>query len=175
MATNARLIEVETEEHVQAVRELFEEYEKMLGIDLCFQNFEKELANLPGEYQPPEGRLILATHDERLAGCVALRKIGPEICEMKRLYVRPDFRGTGLGRQLAETLIEAAREIGYERMRLDTLPGKMDHAIAMYRRLGFKDIEPYYFNPVEGAAFMELDLGQENLIRRQGAPEISKR
>ena len=129
-----------------------------LGIDLCFQNFDKELAELPGEYVPPTGRLFLAIEEDNAAGCVALRKIGDGICEMKRLYVRPEFRGTGLGRTLTETIIQAAREIGYGRMRLDTLPGKMDRAIAMYRSLGFKDIEPYYDNPVEGAAFMELEL-----------------
>jgi len=161
METKTHLIEAETEEHLKAARELFEEYEKTLGIDLCFQNFEKELANLPGAYRSPEGRLILATRDNKLAGCVALRKLENGICEMKRLYVRPDFRGTGVGRLLAESLIRIAREIGYERMRLDTLPGKMDRAIAMYRRFGFKDVEPYYFNPVAGAAFMELDLRRE--------------
>ncbi len=158
METKTQLIKAETEEHVNAARELFEEYENSLGIDLCFQNFETELANLPGAYRSPEGRLLLATRDNELAGCVALRKLEDGICEMKRLYVRPDFRGTGVGRLLAESLIKIAREIGYERMRLDTLPGKMDRAIAMYRQLGFKDIEPYYFNPVASAAFMELDL-----------------
>lgn len=153
-----QLSQVQSESEIAEAKRLFEEYHTGLGLNLCFQNFDQELADLPGDYRPPDGRLILAKHNELLAGCVALRKIGDGICEMKRLYVRPDFRGTGVGRMLAESLIEAAREIGYERMRLDTLPGKMDRAIAMYQRLGFKDIEPYYFNPVEGAAFMELDL-----------------
>lgn len=157
------LIQVNSNEEVQKARELFEEYAAWLGLNLCFQNFDKELAELPGEYVPPNGRLFLATENDETAGCVALRKIdgrkiGDSICEMKRLYVRPKFRGQGLGRTLAETIIEAAREIGYRRMRLDTLPGKMDRAIAMYRSLGFKNIEPYYNNPVEGAAFMELEL-----------------
>jgi putative acetyltransferase len=157
-----KLIQAPSEAEVREVRKLFEEYHEWLGLSLCFQNFDEELASLPGEYVPPSGRLLLATENDRVAGCIALRKLDDGICEMKRLYVRPDFRGTGLGRLLAESLIETAREIGYERMRLDTLPGKMDRAIAMYRRLGFKDIEPYYFNPVEGAAFMELDLRSEN-------------
>jgi putative acetyltransferase len=155
------LIQAQSAEQVSRARELFEEYAAGLGINLCFQNFDKELAELPGPYLPPSGRLFLAFKVDLAAGCVALRKIGDGVCEMKRLYVRPEFRGTGLGRRLAETVIEAAREIGYGRMRLDTLPGKMDRAIAMYRSLGFKEIEPYYNNPVEGAAFMELILDQE--------------
>lgn len=158
-----KLIQVESEEEVRLARELFEEYAASLEINLCFQNFDKELAELPGEYVPPNGRLFLAIENDQIAGCVALRKIergknGGGVCEMKRLYLRPAFRGTGLGRTLAEMIIQAAREVGYRRMRLDTLPGKMDAAIAMYRSLGFKNIEPYYNNPVEGAAFMELEL-----------------
>lgn len=153
-----KLIQVRSDEEVQKARELFEEYSAWLGLNLCFQNFDKELAELPGEYVPPEGRLFLATGKGEIAGCVALRKIGEGLCEMKRLYVRPAFRGTGLGRSLTEKVIETAREIGYERMRLDTLPGKMDQAIVLYRSLGFRNIEPYYNNPVEGAAFMELEL-----------------
>jgi ribosomal protein S18 acetylase RimI-like enzyme len=158
-----KLIQVQSAEEASRARELFEEYAAWLGLNLCFQNFDKELAELPGEYVPPTGRLFLATEDDRIAGCVAVRKmdggeIGDGVCEMKRLYVRPAFRGTGLGRALIETVIDSAREIGYARIRLDTLPGKMDRAIAMYRSLGFKNIEPYYNNPVSGAAFMELEL-----------------
>jgi putative acetyltransferase len=158
-----KLIQVQSAEEIESARELFEEYAARLGLDLCFQNFEKELAELPGEYTPPSGRLFLAIENDELAGCVALRKIAygtsrDSVCEMKRLYVRPAFRGTGLGRTLAETIIKAARGIGYARMRLDTLPGKMDRAIAMYRSLGFKNIQPYYLNPVTDAAFMELEL-----------------
>jgi ribosomal protein S18 acetylase RimI-like enzyme len=158
-----KLIQVKSDEDVLEARGLFEEYAVWLGIDLCFQNFDKELAELPGQYLPPDGRLFLATQDNQIAGCVALRKIDSEqvgygIAEMKRLYVRPQFRGQGVGRSLTEAVIEAAREIGYRRIRLDTLPGKMDHAIAVYRSLGFKNIAAYYNNPVEGAAFMELEL-----------------
>lgn len=153
-----KLLQVKSEEEVNETRQLFEEYASWLGVDLCFQNFEKEVANLPGEYVPPSGRLFLAIENDQVAGCVAVRKIGAELCEMKRLYVRPAFRGQGLGRTLAEKIIEAAREIGYARMRLDTLPRRMDPAIAMYRSLGFKTIEPYYDNPIEGVVFLELEL-----------------
>jgi ribosomal protein S18 acetylase RimI-like enzyme len=152
------LIQAKSAEEIQQVRKLFEEYVAWLGINLCFQNFDKEVAELPGDYAPPSGRFTLAIEGDDVAGCVALRRIGEDICEMKRLYVRPQFRGRGLGRTLTENLIQEARGIGYKRMRLDTLPGKMDPAIAMYRSLGFKNIEPYYNNPVEGAAFMELKL-----------------
>jgi putative acetyltransferase len=156
-----KLVQAESPDEIDRARELFKEYAARLGIDLCFQNFEKELARLPGDYVPPAGRLFLAMNDDEAVGCVALRRIADGICEMKRLYVRPEFRGTGLGHTLAETIIQSAREIGYGRMRLDTLPGKMDRAIAMYRSLGFTNIEPYYHNPVEGAAFMELILNQD--------------
>jgi ribosomal protein S18 acetylase RimI-like enzyme len=153
-----RIIQTQTEEDLEHVRELFAEYVEWLGINLCFQNYDKELAELPGEYAPPAGRLLIAYAGEEVAGCVALRSLGDGVCEMKRLYVRPAFRGERLGWKLVELVLEEARKIGYERIRLDTLPGKMDRAIAMYRVLGFNDIEPYYHNPVTGAAFMELAL-----------------
>lgn len=156
-----KLIQVESDEQVQQARRLFEEYATWLGFNLCFQNFDKELAKLPGDYAPPNGCLFLAVENDQVEGCVALRKIAEGIGEMKRLYVRPEFRGKGLGRTLTETIIEAARDLGYQRLRLDTLPGKMDQAIAMYRSLGFKDIERYYNNPYEAAAFMELFLDKE--------------
>jgi len=156
--TVTEIIQAHSADHVEHARDLFKEYEAWLEVDLCFQNFEKELAELPGKYTPPDGRLLLAAENGKVSGCVALRKIGEGICEIKRLFVRPQFRGKGLGRQLAEAIIHDAKQIGYERMRLDTLPPKMNDAIVLYRSLGFKEIEPYYNNPVPGAKFMELDL-----------------
>jgi GNAT superfamily N-acetyltransferase len=153
-----RLIQAASDQEIQDARQLFEEYAAGLGFSLCFQNFDSELADLPGKYSPPTGRLFLAYADEKLAGCIALRSLESKVCEMKRLFARAAFRGTGLGKFLIESLIDEARSIGYERMRLDTLPGKMDAAISLYRRLGFQEIPPYYDNPVEGALFMELTL-----------------
>ncbi len=153
------IFQAENDSHISVARELFKEYETDIGVSLCFQNFEQELNSLPGKYAPPDGRLLLATIDEQLAGCIALRKLEPEVCEMKRLFIRPAFRGTGLGRVLANSIIDEARKVGYTRMRLDTMPGRMDKAIALYQSLGFVEIEPYYKNPVADAKFMELKLG----------------
>ena len=154
-----RVLQAQSEKEIQQVRELFGEYVAWLGINLCFQNYDKEVRDLPGDYALPSGRLLLALADDgEAAGCVALRDIGNGVCEMKRLFVRPNFRGQRLGWQLAEMILAEARAIGYQHIRLDTLPGKMDRAIAMYRTLGFKDIAAYYNNPVAGAAFMELAL-----------------
>jgi putative acetyltransferase len=162
--TVTEIIQAHSADRVAHARELFREYEAWLEVDLCFQNFDKELAELPGKYAPPDGRLLLAVENGKVAGCVALRKIGEGICEIKRLFLRPQFRGKGLGRQLAELIIAEAKQIGYQRMRLDTLPPKMNDAIALYRSLGFKEIEPYYDNPVPGAKFMELDLRQVQVM-----------
>ena len=142
---------------VATARALFEEYQKSLGFSLCFQNFDEELAGLPGAYAPPDGRLLLAFAGDEPAGCIALRNIGEEICEMKRLWVRPAFRGTGLGRRLVDTLMAEARAIGYRAVRLDTLPS-MRAAQALYESLGFRDIPPYNDHPIEGTRFMEAIL-----------------
>jgi len=138
--------------------ELFLEYAASLGFSLCFQNFDQELAGLPGEYAPPEGRLLLAEYEGQLAGCVALHKLEPGICEMKRLYLRPQFRGKGLGRALAEHLMAEAHQIGYLRMRLDTVEPVMKDAVAMYRAMGFREIASYRPNPITGALYMEIGL-----------------
>ena len=146
-------------------RELFLEYEKSLGFSLCFQNFDQELASLPGDYAPPDGRLVLAEYEGQLAGCVALHKLAigkdkddARVCEMKRLYLRPQFRGKGLGRAIADRIIAEARQIGYQRMRLDTVEPVMRDAVAMYRKIGFREIAPYRENPMAGTLYMELQL-----------------
>ena len=152
------LEQVESSAQIEQARELFLEYAQSLGFSLCFQGFDQELAGLPGDYSPPDGRLLLARYRDQLAGCVALHKLEPEVCEMKRLYLRPRFRGRGLGRVMAERLIAEARVIGCGKMRLDTVEPVMPNAVAMYRRLGFKEIEPYRSNPIAGALYFELDL-----------------
>jgi len=156
------IVTAQTPEDISAACQIFREYQSWLQIDLCFQNFEKELANLPGDYAPPGGRLLLAYEDAQLAGCVALRKIDKRVCEMKRLFVREEFRGRRLGRKLIEAIIQEAKQSGYDRMRLDTLPPKMNDAIALYGYYGFKEISSYNDNPVAGAIFMELDLGENS-------------
>jgi GNAT superfamily N-acetyltransferase len=153
-----RLSQATTSDDIQNARQLFEEYAASLGFSLCFQNFDQELAGLPGKYSPPSGRLLLAYSNEQLAGCIALRQLNAHTCEMKRLFVRPDFRGAKLGKVMVEAIIAEARAIGYKRMCLDTVPGKMDRAIGLYEAIGFRDVEPYYDIPVEGARFMELHL-----------------
>jgi len=150
--------QAETTTQIAQVRDLFLEYAQSLGFSLCFQNFDKELATLPGDYVPPDGRLLLAEYGGQLAACVALHKLEPGICEMKRLYLRPEFRGKGLGRALADRIIDDARAIGYERVRLDTVEPVMKDAVAMYRKLGFREIAPYCQNPIAGALHMELLL-----------------
>jgi GNAT superfamily N-acetyltransferase len=158
-ATTFTLQQATGADDLAEARALFLEYAESLGFSLCFQGFDRELADLPGKYAPPTGRLLLARDGSHPAGCIALRALDPGVCEMKRLYVRPDFRGRGLGRLLAERIIAEARAIGYRRMNLDTLP-QMKVAIPLYRSLGFIETLPYYPNPVEGAVFMQLDLGK---------------
>jgi len=150
--------QAESPARLAQARELFLEYAQSLGFSLCFQNFDKELAGLPGDYAPPGGRLLLADCEGQLAGCVALHPLDPTICEMKRLYLRPQFRGKGLGRALADRIIAEARLIGYHRMRLDTVGPVMKDAVAMYRKLGFQEIAPYCPNPMAGVVYMELQL-----------------
>lgn len=150
-------VEVRSSLHVRIAQELFVEYERAIGIDLCFQNFSEEVAGLPGEYVPPAGRLYICFVDGFVAGCVALRRIDERICEMKRLYVRPAFRGQHLGRLLAERVIQDAKTTGYLAMRLDTLPS-MTEAITLYHSLGFQPTDPYRVNPHAGALYMELAL-----------------
>lgn len=140
-----------------AVPRLFREYADSLDVSLDFQNFEDELLGLPGDYAPPRGRLLIALKDDTPAGCAAFRKFSDTISEMKRLYIKPECRGFGIGRALVDSLIVDARRAGYERMRLDTLPS-MKTATALYTSLGFYRIPPYRHNPVKGAAFMELVL-----------------
>ena len=140
-----------------ACRELFREYQRSLGVDLAYQDFDRELATLPGKYASPRGRLLLARRGDLLLGCAALRPLDARECEMKRLYVRPAARGTGLGRALAEALVAIALGQGYSRMRLDTLPA-MRPAQGLYERLGFRDTGPYYDSPVAGTRFMALEL-----------------
>lgn len=153
------ILHAETPEHIDTAREMMLEYATSLGFSLCFQGFDEEISSLPGKYAPPSGRILLAFWEGTIAGVIALRALSEAgLCEMKRLYTRPEFRGHGIGRILAEKVIREAAEIGYTRMRLDTVPGKMDRAIAMYRELGFQETAPYYRTPVGDMLFMELAL-----------------
>jgi putative acetyltransferase len=151
------IIQAETRDHIEHARQLFAEYAAALKVNLDFQNFDEELKGLPGDYAPPSGALLLAMDETRAAGCVALRKLEDGICEMKRLYVRPEYRGAKLGKILAEAIIAEARKRNYSALRLDTLPS-MAPARRLYASLGFTEIPPYRFNPIEGTAFMELTL-----------------
>ncbi|MCU1219738.1 MAG: ysnE [Candidatus Angelobacter sp.] len=153
------ILQAETAEQVSIASELIQEYAASLNFNLCFQGFEDEIRSMPGKYAPPAGRLLIALWDGRPAGVIALRPLEEAgLCEMKRLYVRPEFRGRQIGRILAQRIINDATEAGYSRMRLDTVAGKMDRAIAMYRELGFTETVPYYQTPVGQTLFMELAL-----------------
>jgi ribosomal protein S18 acetylase RimI-like enzyme len=152
--------DAETAAEIEQARQLFIEYAQSLGFSLCFQGFDQELAGLPGKYARSDGRLLLAEVDGQTAGCVGLRPLKSEICEMKRLFVRPAFRGRRLGRLLAERVITEAREIGYTRMRLDTIASTMADALRLYRQLGFVEIPPYCANPIPDALYMELALNK---------------
>jgi ribosomal protein S18 acetylase RimI-like enzyme len=150
-----KIIQAESKAHIVKAKELFLEYAKSLDFELCFQDFDKELDGLPGFYSPPEGRLYLAELNGEITGCIALRKLEDEICEMKRLYVKPQYRGNLIGKILVEKLIEESKIIGYKRIRLDTVPA-MHSAQKLYKSIGFYEIRPYRLNPVPGAVYMEL-------------------
>jgi len=152
-----QLVAAQTDEHLGLARDLFREYAAALGFDLSFQDFDRELAWLPGDYAPPRGRLLPALPGTVAAGCVALRKLSPGVCEVKRLYVRPVYHGQGIERDLVERAIGVARASGYREIRLDTVP-QMEAAIALYRSLGFDDISSYRANPIPGARYMALVL-----------------
>ena len=156
--SDIQFVQAKNDGDITAAREIFREYESWLGLDLCFQGFEDELKNLPGKYSPPSGRLYLAKDGAEVAGCIALRQLDDGVCEMKRLFVREAFRGRQIGQLLIERLIDDARVIGYERMRLDTFPPKMGKAVRLYESYGFHEIPSYYDNPNDGVLFMELTL-----------------
>ena len=151
------IVEANTKILIAKVKELFLEYSESLGFDLSFQNFDAELDNFPVQYSPPTGSLFLALEQNLPIGCVGVRYFEDGICEMKRLFVKPNFRGKRVGRLLAEAAVKAGKNLGYERMRLDTLP-TMEKANHLYRSLGFVEIEPYRYNPIEGARYLELHL-----------------
>jgi GNAT superfamily N-acetyltransferase len=155
-----RLDPATSEADLDAIRQLFREYADSLGVDLNYQGFDREVRELPGDYAPPAGTLLLARHDHEIAGCVGVRPFDERTAEIKRLYVRPTGRGFGLGRTLAEAAISFARDAGFERMRLDTLP-QMQRAQELYRTLGFISIDPYRFSAVPGTVYMELVLGRK--------------
>jgi GNAT superfamily N-acetyltransferase len=152
------IVQAETDDQIEAARKLFRAYEAWFGMNLCFQNFDEEVANLPSKYAAPDGRLFLAFVDEKIAGCIALRKLEDGVCEMKRLFVKDEFRGQKIGIALIEKLFEEAKNIGYAQIRLDTFPPKMSKAVKLYESYGFREIPPYYHNPYGETLFMELNL-----------------
>ncbi len=159
---NYQIHEVHTPEDIKIVRTLFESYEASLDTDLCFQQFEEELAMLPGDYKPPSGCLLMAEYGGQFVGCVAMRRLEEHVCEMKRLYVEPEFRGLKIGIGLIQETMLRARKIGYQSIQLDTLPS-MSKAILLYKSLGFTDTDPYRHNPVPGARYMRLDLAKTTM------------
>jgi ribosomal protein S18 acetylase RimI-like enzyme len=158
LLTDRELVEARTPADMVAARRLIQAYADWLAVDLCYQGVDAELATLPGAYAPPQGRLLLAKTSGEVVGCVGLRPLEPGICEMKRLWVEPGWGGYGIGRALAQAVIDAARAIGYRRMRLDTLPERMPAAQGLYRGLGFQEIPAYYDCPLEGVVMLELEL-----------------
>ena len=162
IAIMVKIVQAITEESIENAKTLIREYAESLEFDLGFQNFDQEMGDFPGEYALPKGRLYIAMDKNQPVGCVALRDLGDGICEMKRLYVIPNYRGRHIGRLLAKTVIKAAGELGYERIRLDTIPS-MRQANMLYTALGFKEITPYRFNPIEGAAFFELNIKDQSI------------
>ena len=152
-----KIVEVKTAKQYAEIKKLFLEYETWLGFDLSFQSFEKEVSTLPGKYKPPWGSILIALYHEKIAGCIALRPLEQTICEMKRFFVRPQFRGKGIGRLLAKAIIKKAKDIGYIKMRLDT-HNSFKPAIAIYKNLGFKETGAYYENPMLDISYWELDL-----------------
>jgi GNAT superfamily N-acetyltransferase len=157
MPYSLKIIHAETAQQIGEIRRLFREYEKCLGVDLCFQSFEKELSGLPGKYAPPDGALLIALYDQDPAGCVALRKLEGGVCEMKRLFVKDRYRGRGLGQRLAKRIIDEAIRVGYSMMRLDTLD-RLTEAMRLYESLGFRRTKAYYHNPLPGVVYWQLDL-----------------
>lgn len=157
MISNIEYKHIIGQDMIEDVKKIFLEYAKSLKVDLSFQDFENELETLPGKYGPPSGVLILALYEGKVSGCIALHKISIDVCEMKRLYVRDNYRGKGIGRGLATMILKEASKLQYHYIRLDTLP-TLTRAQNMYTALGFYDIEPYVYNPIKGARFMELKL-----------------
>lgn len=157
-----QIIEAKSDKQIETTRQLFREYQEFLGEDLCFQGFEEELASLPGKYADPNGAIFLVEHEGDFIGCVAVRPLEGSTCEMKRLYVQPQAQGLKAGRLLAEIVIEKARELGYEKMQLDTLQ-RLEKAISLYQKLGFKKISSYYANPLDEVVYLELDLVDESV------------
>jgi GNAT superfamily N-acetyltransferase len=152
-----RIKQAQTKKEIEDARKLFREYEAFLDVDLCFQGFQEELDGLPGRYSRPSGDLLIGLDGERTVGCVAVRKLDEAACEMKRLFVRPEARGTGLGTKLAQEIIAVAQELGYNLMRLDTLD-RLTEAMHIYKELGFRRTAPYYDNPLPGVVYWELAL-----------------